>query len=102
MVGAKFTRCAHGEIDDPLSNVGPAIVDPHDHRLARSQVDYAHLRSERERAVGRGHGVYVKAFTAGGAVIPIPRGDPGLHVDRLWIVERSLLALWGHLDGART
>jgi hypothetical protein len=52
--------------------------------------------------MGRSHGVDIEALAAGGAVVPIPRGDPGLHVDRLGIVERSLLALWGYLGGART
>ena len=48
MVHAELSGCADREVDDASSDVGSAIVDSHDDRLAGLQIDNPNLRAERE------------------------------------------------------
>ena len=91
---------AAGDVDDPASDEGPAVVDGQRYRAAVLQVRNMHPGAERQRLVRRGQGVHIVMLTACSAPAmetrSVPRGESDLVVVRviLGVIPNAVDLIW--------
>ena len=61
---ADGTGSTRGQVEDTSPDEGTTVIDRDDDALAT--MGHPELGAERQRAVGRGHGVLIEALTGGG------------------------------------
>src|SRR5215207_10229950 len=83
-VGADSTGPGGGEVDDPARDVGPPVVDPHDHGAAGLEAGDFHECAEGQGAVSRREPGGMGVFSVGRFFVAVDRCDTGLWLSQKW------------------
>jgi hypothetical protein len=88
-IDADRLRTGRREINDPVLDVGTAVIDPHHRAKPVTLVRYAHEHTERQRLVGGSQGARVDVLAIGqwaaavGIRRPVDRRNLGLGMHRV-------------------